>query len=95
MPWENASNQVALLAVASDGKVTFVYAVSDDLTHTLMRDNCQEMAQITGGGGGGRKNRAELEANPSKMRAIERMKEIIRQVSCPVRTHVMRLILRK
>jgi alanyl-tRNA synthetase len=80
---ENASNQVAVLAVASDGKVTFVCAVSDDLTHTLNAGQiAKEMAQITGGGGGGRKNRAQAGGkDPSKMpQAIERMKEIIRQV---------------
>lgn len=64
-----AKSRVALLAASADDKITFVCAVSDDLTANLDAGKLvKEVAAITGGGGGGRKNRATAGGkNPAKL----------------------------
>ena len=50
-----------MLAAASDGKVTFIAAVSDDLIAKGLKagDWIRETAKVAGGGGGGRPQAAQ------------------------------------
>jgi alanyl-tRNA synthetase len=50
-----------MLASVTDGKISFVAAVSDDLIKKGLKagDWAREAAKITGGGGGGRPNLAQ------------------------------------
>ncbi len=80
---EGAKKRVATLAAPGDGKVTIICAVSDDLTDRLDAGKIvKEIAKITGGGGGGRKNRAQAGGkDPSKIpAAFEKVKEIVANV---------------
>jgi alanyl-tRNA synthetase len=59
-----------LLASASDGKVNFVAAVSDDLIAKGLKagDWVREAAKVAGGGGGGRPQMAQAGGkDPSKL----------------------------
>jgi alanyl-tRNA synthetase len=50
-----------MLATATEGKVTFIAAVSDDLIAKGLKagDWVKETAKVAGGGGGGRPNMAQ------------------------------------
>ncbi len=77
-----AKSFIGFLASASDGKVTFVCGVSDDLTSTFDAGKIvKEAATIAGGGGGGRKTRAMAGGkDPGKLPdALARVKEIVSQ----------------
>jgi len=59
-----------MLASASDGKVSFVSAVSDDLIAKGLKagDWIRETAKVAGGGGGGRPQMAQAGGkDPSKV----------------------------
>ncbi|MBI1388221.1 MAG: alanine--tRNA ligase [bacterium] len=73
---------IAMLAAPSDGKVTFVCGVSDDLTSRFDAGKLvKETAAVTGGGGGGRKNRAMAGGKDASKtaEALSRFKELIGQ----------------
>lgn len=75
-----AKRRVAVLASSSNGNVTMVCGVSDDLTERLgAGDIVKQIAKITGGGGGGRKNRAQAGGkDASKLpEAFKMVREIV------------------
>lgn len=78
-----AKNRVAVLASRDCDKVTFVCGVSDDLTHKLDAGRIvKEISKITGGSGGGRKNRAQAGGkDPGKLpEALEKVKDLVAAV---------------
>jgi len=75
-----AKNRVAVLASRDSDKVTFVCGVSDDLTHKLDAGRIvKDISKITGGSGGGRKNRAQAGGkDPSKLpEALQKVKDLV------------------
>ncbi len=75
-----AKKRVALLAAPSDGKLTMVCGVSDDLTAVFDAGKIvKEIAKITGGGGGGRKDRAQAGGKDiAKLpEAFQKVREIV------------------
>ena len=57
---DGAKRRVVVLAAVDPGGLSLVCAVSDDLTGVLNAGEiAKEISRITGGGGGGRKNRAQ------------------------------------
>jgi alanyl-tRNA synthetase len=77
---KGASKIVAVLASKGQDKVTFICGVSDDMTGTFNAGKLvKEIAKITGGGGGGRKDRAQAGGkNPDKLpEALEKFKEMV------------------
>jgi len=75
-----AKKRVTVLASTSDGRVTIICGVSDDLTQTLDAGKiAKELAKITGGGGGGRKDRAQAGGkDPSQLpNAFARAREMV------------------
>ncbi|RJP23786.1 MAG: alanine--tRNA ligase [Candidatus Omnitrophota bacterium] len=79
-----AKKRVAVLAAAADGKLTIVCGVSDDLTNRLDAGKIvKEITKITGGGGGGRKDRAQAGGkDASKLQeAFAKVKEIVTVLS--------------
>lgn len=77
---KDAKKRVAVLATKEEGKVSFVCAISDDLTNKLDAGKIvKELAKITGGGGGGRKDRATAGGkNPEKLsEALGKVAELV------------------
>lgn len=75
-----AQNRVAMLASASNGNVTYICGVSGDLTSKYDAGKIvKDIASIAGGGGGGRKDRAQAGAKDSQKipDVFKRVKEII------------------
>lgn len=75
-----AKNRVAFLASVSNGSVVFICGVSSDLTKTFDAGKIvKDVAKIAGGGGGGRKDRAQAGGkDPGKVPdVIKRVKEIV------------------
>lgn len=75
-----AKNRVAFLASASNGNVTFICGVSSDLIARFDAGKIvKEVAKLAGGGGGGRKDRAQAGGkDPGKIPdVIKRVKEIV------------------
>ena len=67
---KKAPSYALMLASASDGKVNFVAAVSDDLIAKGLKagDWIREVAKVAGGGGGGRPNMAQAGGkDPAKL----------------------------
>jgi alanyl-tRNA synthetase len=81
---KKCSSHGILLASASDGKVTFVAAVSDDWIARGLKagDWVREAANVTGGGGGGRPQMAQAGGKdpaqlPEALRTARRFAEQI------------------
>jgi alanyl-tRNA synthetase len=78
---KGAQKRVAVLANQEEDKVTFVCGVSDDMTSTLEAGKIvKEIAKIAGGGGGGRKDRAQAGGkNPEKLpEALAKVSELVK-----------------
>jgi alanyl-tRNA synthetase len=77
---KKSPTHAVMLSAATDGKVTFIAAVSDDLIAKGLKagDWVRETAKVAGGGGGGRAQMAQAGGkDPSKMvEALEKAKAV-------------------